>query len=88
VNDASVADLRATVDKAIEEIGRAQGALGLTRDRIQSARDVLRIGLRGSSRDESTAAQAALTEVDTKVEEAIQASLIAVEQLVVWTGSL
>ena len=88
MTDNSVAALRTAADRAVEEIGKAQGALGLAGERVQTSRDILRISLEGSGRDESAAAQAALTEVDTKIEEAVAASLVAVEQLVAWTGTL
>jgi len=88
VSEHSVAGLRAVADRAIEEIGKAQGALGLARDRAQSAQDVLRVGMQGATSAHADAAKAALVQLDTQVEDAIQASLLAVEEIIAWTGTL
>lgn len=88
LSDESVAGLRAVADRAIEEIGKAQSALGLARDRAQSAQDVLRIGLQGANCDNADGIRAALTQLDSEIHDAIGTATVTVEQVVAWTGTL
>lgn len=80
--------LRATIAGAMAHIGEMQSALSLSRDRGLNARDTLRIGTEGSSRDETAAAQAALQNADRLCEEAIASTLVAVENLEQWLANL
>lgn len=88
MTDDTVAGLRGTVDGAIAEIGRVQSALSLAKDRALQTRDILRMGLEGSGRDETAAAQAAMLQVEEIVDQAISATMVATEQLAAWTGTL
>lgn len=86
--DVNVAGLRSTVALTLAEIARTQSALALARDRSQQARDILRAGTQGSSRDETSTAATSLLAVEELVQQCLNASLLAVEQLRSWAETL
>jgi hypothetical protein len=87
-NEGTVAELRATIDAALAEIGKTQSALGLAKDRAQQARDILARGFSGSNRDEIAAAVAGLAAVFEIVDQAIDATIVSADQLSTYAGTL
>jgi hypothetical protein len=88
MSDASIEGVRATIDRAVAGIGDMQGALSLARDRGQAAVDIVKIGSRGSVHGGPTNALAHMTNADRLCEEAISATLAAVEELHAWGAIL
>jgi hypothetical protein len=86
--EGTVEGLKTTIAQAVEEIGKVQSALGLSRDRAQQTRDILNRATDGSVRDETAAANAAMQAIDDLVQEAINASLLGVEHLETWASTL
>lgn len=88
MSDESIAGVRAMVDRATQSIGEMQGALNLSRDRGQTAVDIVRIGSRGSVHEQPATALAQMANADRLCEEAIAATLAAAEALQSWAAIL
>lgn len=86
-DDANVAGIRAVTNQAIEEIGRMQSAIGVAKDRGIEVRRLLTVVLDGSEREETATAQVQMFSADQSCDEAIAATLIAVESLQTWLAT-
>ena len=87
-DEQSVAGVRETVDRAVLSIGEMQGALNLARDRGQTAVNLINIGSRGTAVSTPGTALAQMSNADRLCQEAITATLAAVESLHEWEATL
>lgn len=88
MTDASIAAVREAANRAIASIQEMQGALGLARDRGQTAVDIAKIAARDTTHDQPMAALAHMANADRLCEEAVGSTLAAVECLQNWTSIL
>jgi hypothetical protein len=82
---ASVAEVRAAVDAALQQVTEGQAAIQAARGEAQQS---LAAALDGSAHDAVGAAHASLSQADQQLEECLGATLIAVEQAQTYTANL
>jgi hypothetical protein len=85
---ASVAEVRAAVDAALQQVTEGQAAIQAAREKLGEAQQSLAAALDGSSHDAVGAAHASLSQADQQLEECFSATLLAVEQATTYTATL
>lgn len=85
---ASVAEVRAAVDAALQQVTEAQAAVQAAREKLGAAQQTLAAALEGSGHDAVGAAHASLAQADQQLEECLGATLLAVEQAQTYTATL
>ncbi|MEV4416376.1 hypothetical protein [Catellatospora sp. NPDC049609] len=77
---ASVAEVKAAIDAAMLHVQEGQDAVRSANDRLGEAQLSLATAVEGSGHEAVTAAQAALAQAASELEECLTATLHAVEQ--------
>lgn len=77
---ASVAEVKAAIDAAVQQINEGQAAVHAAGERLAEAQQSLAAAVEGSGHEAVSGAQAALTQAATELEECLAATLSAVEQ--------
>lgn len=77
---ASVAEVKAAVDAALQQVTEGQQAIQAAREKIGEAQQSLAAALDGSGNDQVGAAHASLSQADQSLEDCMGATLLAVEQ--------
>ena len=85
---ASVAEVRAAVDAALQQVTEGQAAIQAARDKLGEAQQSLAAALDGSAHEAVGTAHAALAQADQQLEECLSATLLAVEQAQTYTTTL
>jgi ribosome-binding protein aMBF1 (putative translation factor) len=85
---ASVAEVRAAVDAALQQVTQSQAAIQAARERLGEAQQSLAAALDGSANDGVGGVHAALSQADQQLEECLGATLLAVEQAQTYTATL
>lgn len=85
---ASVAELRAAVEAALQQVTEGQAAIQAAREKLGEAQQSLAAALDGSFHDAAGAAYASLSQADQQLEECFSATLLAVEQAQTYTATL
>jgi uncharacterized protein YukE len=85
---ASVAELKAAIEAALQQIGEGQTAVQAAGEKLTEAQQTLAGALEGSGHDTVTAAQASLTQAAQELEECLAATLAAVEQAQLYMSTL
>ncbi|MFI5935471.1 hypothetical protein [Actinoplanes sp. NPDC051494] len=85
---ASVAEVRAAVDAALQQVNEGQAAIQAARDKIAEAQQSLAAALDGSANDAVGSAHASLSQADQQLEECFGATALAVEQAQTYTATL
>lgn len=85
---ASVAELRAAIDAATQQVSEGQTAVRLASEKLAEAQQSLAAALDGSGHESVTAAQAALAQAALELEECLTATIAAVEQAQTYSASL
>jgi uncharacterized protein YukE len=85
---ASVAEVKAAIDAAVSQVNEAQGAVRAASEKLTEAQQSLAIALDGSGHELVGAAQAALNQASTELEDCLAATLAAVERAESYSASL
>lgn len=85
---ASVAELRAAIDAATQQVTEGQAAVRLASERLAEAQQSLAAALDGSGHDAVASAQSALAQAALELEECLTATVAAVEQAELYSASL
>ncbi|MBV1848829.1 hypothetical protein QEZ54_01615 [Catellatospora sp. KI3] len=85
---ASVAEVKAAIDAAMLHVQEGQDAVRSANDRLGEAQLSLATAVEGSGHEAVTAAQAALAQAATELEECLTATLRAVEQAESYVATL
>lgn len=85
---ASVAELKAAIDAAIQQVSEGQTALRAASEKLTEAQQSLAAALEGSGHDAVSAAHAGLSQAATDLEECLNATLAAVEQAQSYAATL
>ena len=85
---ASVAEVRAAVDAALQQVTEGQAAIQAAREKLGEAQQSLAAALDGSANDAVGAAYASLSQADQQLEECLGATGMAVEQAQTYTSML
>ena len=85
---ASVAEVKAAVDAALQQVGEGQAAIQAAREKLGEAQQSLAAALDGSGSDAVGQAHASLSQVDQSLEECLGATAAAVEQAQTYTAML
>lgn len=85
---ASVAEVKAAVDAALQQVTEGQAAIQAAREKLGEAQQSLAAALDGSASDAVGAAHASLSAADQSLEECLGATLLAVEQAQTYTAML
>ncbi|GAB3842174.1 hypothetical protein ACFFMR_27715 [Micromonospora andamanensis] len=85
---ASVAELKAAIDIALQQIGDGQSAVQAAGEKLAEAQQTLAGALEGSGHTTVEAAQASLTQASQELEECLAATLVAVEQAQQYVSTL
>jgi uncharacterized protein YukE len=85
---ASVAELKAAIDVALQQIGDGQTAVQAAVEKLSEAQQTLAGALEGSGHETVEAAQASLTQASQELEECLGATLVAVEQAQLYVATL
>ncbi|MBO4210463.1 hypothetical protein [Micromonospora echinofusca] len=85
---ASVAELKAAIDIALQQIGDGQTAVQAASEKLAEAQQTLAGALEGSGHEMVEAAQASLTQASQELEECLAATLTAVEQAELYAANL
>jgi uncharacterized protein YukE len=85
---ASVAELKAAISAAIQQVGDAQTAVRGANEKLTEAQHSLAAALEGSGHEAVSAAQAALTQAADELEECLTATLTAVDQAQSYAATL
>lgn len=85
---ASVAEVRAAVDAALQQVTEGQAAIQSAREKLGEAQQSLAAALDGSFHDSAGAAHSSLSLADQQLEECLSATLLAVEQAQTYTATL
>jgi uncharacterized protein YukE len=85
---ASVAELKAAIDAAIEQVSEGQAAMRAATEKLAEAQQSLAAALEGSGHEAVAAAHAALSQAATDLEECLTATLAAVEQAQSYSATL
>ncbi|GEM_PF-1427631 len=85
---ASVAELKAAIDAALQQIGDGQAAVQAASEKLAEARQTLASALEGSGHATVDAAQASLAQAAQELEECLAATLAAVEQAQLYVSTL
>lgn len=85
---ASVAELKAAINAAIQQVSDAQVAVRGANEKLAEAQQSLAAALEGSGHEAVGAAQAALTQAADELEECLTATLTAVDQAQTYAATL
>ena len=85
---ASVAEVRAAVDAALQQVTEGQAAIQAAREKLGEAQQRLAAALDGSGNDAVSSAHASLSQADQSLEECLGATSLAVEQAQTYTATL
>lgn len=85
---ASVAELKAAIDVALQQIGDGQTAVQAASEKLAEAQQTLAGALEGSGHETVEAAQASLTQAAQELEDCLAATLTAVEQAQLYVAAL
>ncbi|AVT28626.1 hypothetical protein GCM10022225_60150 [Plantactinospora mayteni] len=85
---ASVAELKAAIDAALQQIGDGQAAVQAASDKLAEAQQTLAGALEGSGHSTVDAAQASLSQAAQELEECLAATLAAVEHAQLYVSTL
>jgi uncharacterized protein YukE len=85
---ASVAELRAAIDAAMQQVTEGQLAVRLASEKLAEAQQSLAAALDGSGHETVTAAQSCLAQAATELEDCLTATMAAVEQAQTYSASL
>ena len=85
---ASVAEVRAAVDAALQQVTEGQAAIQAAREKLGEAQQGLAAALDGSAHDAVATAHASLSQADQQLEDCLSATLVAVEQAQAYTATL
>jgi hypothetical protein len=85
---ASVAEVKVAIDAAVLHVQEGQDAVRSANDRLGEARLSLATAVEGSGHEAVTAAQVALAQAASELEECLTATLRAVEQAETYVATL
>jgi hypothetical protein len=85
---ASVAELKAAINAALQQVSDAQVAVRGANEKLAEAQQSLAAALEGSGHEAVGAAQAALTQATDELEECMTATLTAVDQAQTYAATL
>ncbi|MEV0897446.1 hypothetical protein [Actinoplanes sp. NPDC049802] len=85
---ASVAELRAAVEAALQQVTEAQQAIEAAKQKIGEAQQSLAAALDGSGNEAVSAAHASLSHAEQQLEDGFNATVAAVEQAHTYTANL
>lgn len=85
---ASVAELKAAIDAALQQITEGQVAVQAATEKLGEAQQNLAAALDGSGHDAVSAAHASLAQANLELEECLTATLLAVEQAETYAATL
>jgi hypothetical protein len=85
---ASVAEVRAAMDAALQQIAEGQAAIQAARAKLGETQQSLAAALDGSANDAVGAVHASLSQADQQLEECFGATLFAVEQAQTYSAML
>lgn len=85
---ASVAEVKAAIDAAVQQINEGQAAVQAASEKIAEAQQSLSAAVEGSGHEAPGAAAAALSQAATELEECLAATLSAVEQATAYSATL
>lgn len=85
---ASVAEVKAAIEAAVQQINEGQGAVHAAHERLGEAQQSLAAAVEGSGHEAVALAQAALTQATTELEECLAATQSAVEQAQSYAATL
>lgn len=85
---ASVAEVKAAIDAAMLHVQESQDAVRSANDRLGEAQLSLAIAVEGSGHDSVSAAQAALAQAASELDECLTATLTAVDQAQTYVAGL
>jgi uncharacterized protein YukE len=85
---ASVAEVKAAIDAAMLHVSEGQDAVRCANDRLGEAQLSLATAVEGSGHESVAAAQAALAQAATELQECLTATLQAVEQAETYVATL
>jgi uncharacterized protein YukE len=85
---ASVAELKAAIDAAIQQVSEGQAALRAASEKLAEAQQSLAAALEGSGHESVAAAHAALSQAAMDLEECLIATLAAVDQAQTYVATL
>ena len=85
---ASVAELKAAIDAAMQHVQEGQQAVQAAGDKLGEAQLSLAAAVEGSAHESVTTAQAALNQATTELEECLTATLAAMEQAQQYAATL
>ncbi|MBW6435537.1 hypothetical protein KZ829_17495 [Actinoplanes hulinensis] len=85
---ASVAELRAAVEAALQQVTEGQQAIQAAKEKLGEAQQSLAAALDGSASDAVGAAHASLSHAEQQLEDGFNATVAAVEQAHTYTASL
>jgi len=85
---ASVAEVRAAIDAAIQQVNESQAAISEATEKISEAQVSLGAALDGSAHESTAAAYASLAQATSDLENCLAATHAAVEQAQTYTATL
>jgi hypothetical protein len=85
---ASVAEVKAAVDAALQQVSEGQAAINAAREKLGEAQLSLAAALDGSAAEPVDAAHAALSQADQQLQECLGATLLAIEQARTYAAAL
>jgi uncharacterized protein YukE len=85
---ASVAEVKAAIDAAIQQVTEGQQAVRLAGEKLAEAQQSFAAAVEGSGHESINTAQAALTQAAQELEECLTATLAAVEQAQTYVATL
>ena len=85
---ASVAEVKAAVDAALQQVSEGQAAIQAAREKLGEAQQSLAAALDGSGHDAVTSAYASLSQADQQLEECFSATQLAIEAAQNYTAML
>jgi uncharacterized protein YukE len=85
---ASVAELKAAIDAAIQQVSDGQTAVRAAGEKLAEAQQSLAAALEGSAHESVNAVQASLAQASLELDECLTATLSAVEQAQTYVATL
>jgi hypothetical protein len=85
---ASVAEVKAAIDAALQQVTEGQAAIQAATDKLGEAQQSLAAALDGSGNDAVGAANASLAQASLELEECLVATFLAVEQAQSYAATL
>jgi hypothetical protein len=85
---ASVAELKAAIDAAVQQVSEAQAAVQVAREKLTDAQQSLAVALDGSGHEAVSAAHASLAQATTDLDDGLTATLAAVERAQAYSATL